>query len=187
MNLNNLPKPLILLLEHTHVRGLTQVHLLCHRLGKVRTSPPQNLLYYKVRNCKKKDKSILQVEKSKACVFLAFWNEHTEEYKTSWLHCPGKISMFGFLFYMKVASEVPKISSFSQVFLTLLVFKILFPTPPPPLPYFQILLLFWNFCFLLSGTFRNQSQILQIKFPPGCQSHLKKGRRKTKQQQQQLF
>lgn len=94
--------------------------------------------------------------------------------------------MFGFLLYMKVASEVPKITSFSQVFLTLLVFKILFPTPPPPLPYFQILLLFWNFCFLLSGTFRNKSQILQMKFPPGCQSHPKKGRRKTKKQQQQL-
>lgn len=38
--------------------------------------------------------------------------------------------MFGILLYMKVASEVSKISSLSQIFLPLLVFKTLFPLSP---------------------------------------------------------
>lgn len=60
--------------KQTVLRGLTQVHPSCFRLGKVRTlvpsksSLPQGSKLWK-------GKSIFQVETSKACMSLAFWNE----------------------------------------------------------------------------------------------------------------
>jgi len=47
-------------------------------------------------------------------------------------------------------------------------------------PYIQILVIFWNFCFLSSGTLRSRPQIFPVKFLPGCQPHQKKEVEKEK-------
>lgn len=103
--------------------------------------PLQNPLYYEVLTCKE-DKSISQVETSKACIPLAFWNEHTGEFNTTSFHSPGKLSVFVFSFYMKVASKVSK-TSLSQVFMPLFGFQ-------NTLSFFFPLLISKFFCF--SGT-----------------------------------
>lgn len=140
------------LLKHTDLRGFTRVHPSCFRLGKVKTLAPSKSSLSQGPNLQK-DKSISQVETSKACMSVAFWNEHTGEFNTTWFHSPGKLSVFVFLFYMKVASKLFKFFSLSQLFLplgfqnTLWVFKIHFLVFFPP------------------SLFQNSSAFLELLFP----------------------
>lgn len=137
MNLNIFTRNASFLLKCTDLRELTRAHPSCFRLGKVRTLVPSRSSITRSWTVKRQ-KHLPGGNKSKACMSLAFWNEHTRESDTTWLHSPGELS--GFVLYECSFKTFQNIFLFCNNFLplglqnTLWVFKIQFLVSlPPPL------------------------------------------------------